>query len=114
MGAILQFNGNKVRGVTANTKEAKFKPLFEKELAKLAAQLPGKPDLKLSHWYTVINGCSVRWTKGPADTGNKLMKELKKLPYVKTVEPDAKVKANSSARKGGASGVFSRNSIGDR
>jgi hypothetical protein len=103
-GVILQFNGKKVKGVAANTKEAKFKPIFEKELAKLAAQLPGKPDLKITHWYTLINGGAIHWTKGPADTGKKLMKALKKLPYVKTVEADGNVTGNSGARtKGRAS-----------
>ena len=90
-GVIIQFNGKKVDGVEASTKEKKFKPVFEKELAKLAAKLPGKPDVKVTHWYTVINGGAVHWTKGPADTGAKVMAALKKLPYVKSVEPDAEV-----------------------
>jgi hypothetical protein len=62
-----------------------------KELAKLAARLPGKPDGKVTHWYTVINGGAVHWTKGLADTGARLMAAPKKLPYVKSVEPDAEV-----------------------
>jgi hypothetical protein len=88
---ILQFNGKAVEGVEAQTKNTEFRPIFEKELAKLAEKLPGKPAIKISHWYTVINGCAVRWEKGTDETAKKAKEALEKLPYVKSVEYDRKV-----------------------
>jgi hypothetical protein len=90
-GLIFQFNGKKVNDVEANTKVKEFKPVFEKELKELAAKLPGKPEVKLTHWYTIINGGAVHWSGGDKDTGAKLMEALKKLPYVKSVEFDQPV-----------------------
>ena len=89
-GVIVQFNGAKVMGVEANTGNKDFRPFFEKELANLSGDLPGKPELKITQWYTIINGAAVKVTKGPADTAKKLMDALKKQLYVKTVELDQK------------------------
>lgn len=94
-GLIIQFNGKQADGVEANTKVAAFKPAFEKELIKLAEKIPGKPEIKISHWYTVINGCAIRWTKGNDETLAKTKAALEKLPYVKTVEEDRPVGINN-------------------
>jgi hypothetical protein len=91
-GLILQFNGKSVGEVEAKTKNKAFRPVFEKELAKLAAKLDGKPDLKISHWYTIINGCAIRWTKGDDRTAAQTKAALEKLPYVKSVEFDQVIK----------------------
>jgi hypothetical protein len=87
-GVILQFNGKKVQGTESSTKVKGFKGVFEKELAKLAKDVKGKPELKITHWYTVINGCAVSWGKADDATARAVIAKLKKLPYVKTVELD--------------------------
>ena len=89
-GMILQFNGKPVEGVEANTKVKEFKAVFEKELAKIADSL--KTELKVSHWYTVINGGAVRCTKGDEKTFRAVKSALEKLPYVKLVEYDRMAK----------------------
>jgi hypothetical protein len=89
---IIQFNGKAVEGVEANTKNKEFRPVFEKELAKLAEKLPGKPELKITHWYTIINGGAVGWKKGTDETLKKTKEALEKLPYIKSVEYDQLVK----------------------
>jgi hypothetical protein len=90
-GVTIQFNGKAVGGVESSTKNKDFKPVFEKELAALAEKLPGKPTLKLTHWYTVINGGAIHWEKGEETTGQKLKEALEKLPYIKSVEFDKAV-----------------------
>src|SRR5262245_14166526 len=65
---IVMFNGKAVEGVDATTKNKDFKPVFEKALAGITDKLDGKPELKLTHWYTVINGCAIRCTKGDEKT----------------------------------------------
>ena len=87
------FNGAPVGGVAADTKNKDFRPVFEKELVRLGAELPGKPQLKITHWYTIINGAAVEAVNAPADAARPLMDLLKKQPYVKTVELDQKVSA---------------------
>src|SRR5262245_12020637 len=72
-GVILQFNGKKVQGTEADTKVKEFKAVFEKELAKLAKDVKGKPELKISHWYSVINGCAVTWGKANDDTARAVI-----------------------------------------
>lgn len=83
---IVQFTGAKVNGVEANTKNKEFKPVFEKDLKELAEKLPGKPAVKLSDWFTIINGGAIKWTGGDKDTATKFKAALEKLPYVKMVE----------------------------
>lgn len=90
-GVILQFNGKAVGGVEAITKNKEFRPVFEKELAKLAADVKGKPALKLTAWFTIINGCAVGWGTAPDATARELVARFRRLPYVKTVELDAVV-----------------------
>jgi hypothetical protein len=87
-GIIVQFTGAKVNGVEASTKNKDFKPVFEKDLRAVAEKLPGKPAVKLTDWFTIINGGAVKWTGGGKDTAEKLKAALEKLPYVKTVELD--------------------------
>ena len=65
-----------------------FKPVFEKDLKALVEKLPGKPDVKLTDWFTIINGGAIKWTGGDKDTATKLKAALEKLSYVKTVELD--------------------------
>jgi hypothetical protein len=93
-GVIIQFNGARVMGVEADTNNKDFKAVFEKELAKLSDDLPGKPELKITYWYTVINGAAIHVAKGEAFAVEKLMAALKNLPYVKNVEPDGLVGIN--------------------
>lgn len=95
---IIQFNGSDVAGVAADTKNKSFKPVFEKELARLSGELAGKPTLEIKHWYTLINGAAVHISQGPDDTVQKLMVALKKLSYVKTVEQDAAVSVNGGIK----------------
>ena len=90
-GVIVQFTGAKVGDVEANTKNKEFKPVFEKDLKAVAEKLPGKPELKVSHWYTIINGGAVKWSGGDKETAAKLKAALEKLPYVKMVEYDLPV-----------------------
>ncbi|MBY0228942.1 MAG: hypothetical protein K2W96_06670 [Gemmataceae bacterium] len=87
-GVIIQFNGKKAGGASADTKDKAFKAVFEKDLAAIAAKLPGKPKLSVNAWFTIINGGSVRWEKPAKDLPEKLKAELDKLPYVKMVELD--------------------------
>ena len=87
-GIIVQFTGGKVGDVKADTKDKGFKPVFEKDLAAIAEKLPGKPAVKLTDWFTIINGGAIKWTGGDKDTAAKLKAALEKLPYVKTVELD--------------------------
>lgn len=87
-GIIVQFNGEKVGDVKADTKDKGFKPVFEKDLKALAEKLPGKPTVKLTDWFTIINGGAIKWTGGDKDTPAKLKAALEKLPYVKMVELD--------------------------
>src|SRR5262245_20457099 len=89
---IIQFNGKAVEGVEANTKNKEFRPVFEKELTKLAEKIPGKPELKVTHWYTIINGGAIGWKKGTDETLKKTKEALEKLPYIKSVEYDQLVK----------------------
>jgi hypothetical protein len=91
VGVIVQFNGKKVGGVEASTKDKGFKPVFEKDLKAIAAKLPGKPDLTVNGWFTIINGGSVRWGKAEKGVPGRLKAELEKLPYVKVVEFDTPV-----------------------
>jgi opacity protein-like surface antigen len=87
-GIIVQFTGTKVNGVEASTKNKEFKPVFEKDLKAVAEKLPGKPDVKLTDWFTIINGGAIKWTGGDKGTAGKLKAALEKLPYVKMVELD--------------------------
>lgn len=93
---ILQFNGKKVDGdLTAETKNAAFRPFFEKELTKLTETIPGKPKIKIAHWYeSVLNGCAISWEGGNQDTLDKTKAALEKLPYIKSVEHDGVVRPN--------------------
>src|SRR5215468_3297644 len=88
VGVIIQFNGKKAGAVEASTKNKAFKPVFEKDLAAIAAKLPGKPKLTVNAWFTIINGGSVRWAKAEKGMPQKLKEALEKLPYVKMVEFD--------------------------
>lgn len=90
-GIIIQFNGEKVGDVKADTKDKGFKPVFEKDLKAIAEKLPGKPTATLSHWYTIINGGAIKWTGGDKETADKLKAAIEKLPYVKMVEFDQPV-----------------------
>ena len=97
---IVQFNGAKVGGVDANTKNKDFRPVFEKELARLSAELPGKPELKITSWWSdVLNGAAVEVTRGPTDTAEKLMAAFKTQPYVDTVALDHEVSVKSPVGK---------------
>jgi hypothetical protein len=87
-GVIVQFNGKKVGGATASTKNKEFKAVFEKDLQEIARKLPGKPELKVSSWYTIINGGAISWGKVEKGTAEKLKAALEMLPYVKMVELD--------------------------
>ncbi len=87
-GVIVQFNGKKAGDAKADTKDKAFKPVFEKDLKAIAARLPGKPDLKLTGWFTIINGGAISWGKVEKGVAEKLKSELEKLPYVKMVELD--------------------------
>jgi hypothetical protein len=91
VGVIVQFNGKKVGDVEASTKDKGFKAVFEKDLKDIAARLPGKPELALKDWFTIINGASVRWGKVEKGVPEKLKAELEKLPYVQSVELDVPV-----------------------
>jgi hypothetical protein len=83
---IVQFNGEKVGKVAADSKEKEFKAVFEKELKAIADKLPGKVKLEVSSMFTIINAGAVKWTGGDAETEGKLKAALEKLPFVKMVE----------------------------
>lgn len=83
---IVQFNGEKVGKVPADSKEKGFKEVFEKELKAIADNLPGKVKLEVTTMFTIINGGAVKWTGGDGETEGKLKTALEKLPFVKMVE----------------------------
>lgn len=88
---IVMFNGAAIDGVEANTKNKNFRPVFEKELAKLGDKLPGKPKLKIKYWYGIINGAALQIIGGTAETAEKFKALVEKQPYAKSVEPDGVV-----------------------
>lgn len=88
---IIMFNGAAIDGVEANTKNKNFRPVFEKELAKLGDKLPGKPKLKIKYWYGIINGAALQIIGGTAETAGRFKALLEKQPYAKSVEPDGVV-----------------------
>jgi hypothetical protein len=90
-GIIVQFNGKQAGAAKADTRDKEFKPVFEKDLKDIAARLPGKPELTVSSWFTIINGGAVKWAKAEKEMPEKLKAELEKLPYVKMVEYDLPV-----------------------
>jgi hypothetical protein len=90
---LVQFNGVEQDGVPANTQNEAFKAVFEKELAAISDALPGKPTLKIRHWWSIINGGAVEVTAGPPESAARLIEALKKKPYVKSAELDQAVSA---------------------
>src|SRR5436309_2322362 len=87
-GVIIMFNGKQVDDVVASTKVKEWRPVFEKELGVLSTKLPGKPTLKVTYWYTIINGCAVHWVGGEEGTAKNVKATLEKLPYILSVQFD--------------------------
>ena len=81
---IVQFNGKEVDGVPADSKNKDFRKVFEKDLKAAAEKLPGKPEVKLTDMFTIINGAAIKVSDKAA--AEKLKAALEKLPYVKMVE----------------------------
>lgn len=88
---IIVFSHATFHGVEANAKDERFRPVFEKELSRMEAELPGKPKFKISGWLKNMNMAIVEVTEGPADAVSGFMEALLRQPYVELVEKDSMV-----------------------
>ncbi len=88
-GVIVTFGGQKLNEIEAKTTNAQFRPEFEKRLAELVAQLPGKPKVRIEHWYdSVLNGCAIRVEVEPdrvVSVSKRLLAALIQEAYVARV-----------------------------